>query len=140
MTQHDKLAALISAEEASMSVQEVENALKHLSDWQLLKDETNGYQLRRDYHFDTAQQVISFVEHLEGLRAEQPEHVMFRALGKAVTVTCATADMMGLDRHDFLIAAQVDDLFARRELISGERDRVTQASDESFPASDPPAH
>jgi hypothetical protein len=57
---------------------------------------------------------------------------------RETTVEWWTHAINNLHRNDFIMATKTDDIYSRWELISGQRDHVEEASEESFPASDPP--
>lgn len=138
---NEQIAAEISAEDSAMTVEEAKNSLEHLDNWELLHEESTGYHLKRLFDFADADKAREFITELEKM-IEDMQHVIpnIDLKGTQVQVMCHTSKLEGLHRNDFIMAAHADELYERWDILTGERDKVTEASDESFPASDPPAY
>lgn len=136
----ETLAANISADETAMTVEEASNHIENLTGWELLFDESMGYHLSRFFDFTDADKAREYIQELKEIAEEMHKIPSVVLKGKQVCVMCYTPALKGLHRNDFIMAAHADDLYARWDVIMGERDKVTQASDESFPASDPPGY
>lgn len=136
----ETVTAQLAADETAMTAAEAEDYLLHLDEWELTTEDGVGCEITRTFEMQDEAQAIEYVNRLNAIASEQHHIPDIRVLGEHVEVTCYTEGIEGLHRNDFIMAAHADDLYARWDVITGERDEVTQASDESFPASDPPAY
>jgi len=134
----EAVAAEISADETAMTAEEAQSHLDNLDEWELIR--VNGYAVTRTFEMPTTDKAIEFTHRLNKLASEMHHIPDIRILGQHVQVTCYTDALEGLHRNDFIMAAHANDLYDRWDIITGERDKVTEASDESFPASDPPGY
>lgn len=136
----ETILAKISAEETAMTVKEASNHVQNFKNWELLYQDNTGYHLVRNFQFDDTDKAREYIKELKALAEEMHTIPNISIKGNQVRVDCHTLELNGLHRNDFIMAAHADDLYDRWDIITGERDKVTQASDESFPASDPPGY
>ena len=106
-------------------------------DWEVIEVEGEKH-LRRRFEFSDFAEALRFADHI-GEQAEATNHhpKLIVEYG-ATTVELWTHKVNGLHQNDFNMAIRIDDLFSRWDLISDNKDEVQEASEESFPASDPP--
>jgi 4a-hydroxytetrahydrobiopterin dehydratase len=116
---------------------EINRLKQQIADWDVVTQD-NVPQLQRTFHFPDFAEALQFTNEVGEIAEEQGHHPVITMTYGRVTVAWWTHAITGLHLNDFIMAANVDDIFSRWELISGRRDDVEQASDESFPASDPP--
>lgn len=136
----ETIAAKVSADETAMSVEEATDHIEDLNNWELLFEESLGYHLVRFFDFTDTDKARDYIKELKELAEEMHKIPNIEIKGVQVRVVCYTPELKGLHRNDFIMAAHADDLYDRWDVIMGERDKVTQASDDSFPASDPPGY
>lgn len=120
-----------------LNAEQVEAALERLSDWALL-DTDDTLRLTRTFEFQNHAEANRFAQEVANIGAEYKHASDVHLTRKHVTVTWYSPETKGLDTEDFTLATQTNDIFNRLDVISGERDEIDEASDESFPASDPP--
>jgi 4a-hydroxytetrahydrobiopterin dehydratase len=95
-------------------------------------------RLRRTFKFQSYAEALSFA-HEVGMLAEQYNHhpVMITRY-RSVTVNWWTHVIGGLHKNDFIMATKTDQRYLELQDEARKKSAVTQASEESFPASDPP--
>mgnify|MGYP000170667115 CR=1 FL=1 len=119
---------------------EVAEHLERLPNWELYFDDSHGYFIKRVLKFNDADKARRYIGEIKELAEEMHTIPSIQLKGTDVEVICNSHELNGLHLNDMIMAAHVDSIFDRWDIISGERDKVTQASDESFPASDPPGY
>ena len=128
----------LTAESTALDRDMVESNLQHLDDWQLVTGD-EGYRLRRTFEFDDFSEAVQFLSELAERATRQSHFPQVELHESQLTLMWWSPQVQGLHQNDFIMAATTDDCYDRWDIISGKRDSVEQASDESFPASDPPA-
>lgn len=121
-----------------LSLTEIQKMIPHVPAWDLIED--NGVRhLHRVITFDDFAEALKFTQKVGELAEKNNHHPRLTTEWGKVTVEWWTTAIGDLHRNDFVMAIKVDDLLANWAVISGKKDPVEVASDESFPASDPPA-
>lgn len=130
----------ITKKTSAMTVEEATAHLEHLDKWELLHHDSTGYHIVRLFDFNDTDKAREYINELKKIADEMHTVPDIRLTGTQVRVACHTPKIQGLHLNDFIMAAHADDLYERWDIITGERDKVTEASDQSFPASDPPGY
>jgi len=124
----------------AMSVEQAKQHLEHLENWELMYEDSRGYHLLRCLCFDDTDKAREFVAELKALCESMNMMPNIQMNGTDVSIVCYTSQLNGLHRNDFIMAAHINDLYMRWDSIMEDCDKVTQASYDSFPASDPPGY
>ena len=130
----------VDDETQAMSVEEAKQHLESLKNWELLYDESKGYHLQRCFNFTDADKSREFVNELKPMCDEMHPIPVVQVNGMEVEIVCYTPQLSGLHFNDFIMAAHADELYMRWDEMMADQDKVSQASYESFPASDPPGY
>jgi 4a-hydroxytetrahydrobiopterin dehydratase len=134
----DERCVDITAEETAMESDEVESHLTNLDAWELLES-PGGFQLARTYALEDFEEAMEFAYEIADAAVEQSHTPTLTVRDGQTQVIWWTAELEGLHRNDFIMAARTDDIYERWELISGdEDDEIDETLDETFPASDAP--
>jgi len=94
--------------------------------------------LRREFTFGDFKEAMQFADKVAEIANTQGHYPRLTVLPRRVVVEWASPVIGGLHRNDFIMASRTDDLCSRWDIISGKKDVVQEASEESFPASDAP--
>jgi len=124
----------------AMSVEDATKCVEKLEHWKLMYDDSKGCHLLRCFSFSDADKAREFINEVKTLCEEMHAIPDIQINGAEVSIVCYTPRLNGLHRNDFIMAAHANDLYSRWDEIIVERDKVAQASYDSFPASDPPGY
>ncbi|MBZ0297307.1 MAG: 4a-hydroxytetrahydrobiopterin dehydratase [Anaerolineae bacterium] len=128
----------VNSQSRPLSKAEIDEMKQQASEWQVV--DVNGVpHLKREFTFENFAQALLFTQKVGELAEEQDHHPQLVTEWGRVDVEWWTHSVKGLHKNDFVMALKVDDMYSRWDLISGQKDEVEEASEESFPASDPPA-
>ncbi len=105
--------------------------------WELV-DEGGEKEIRREFSFEKYDDGLVFTARVGALAAEQDHHPTITVEYKKVTLEWNTHTIKGLHRNDFIMAAKSDEAYLKLLDETRAKSVVQQASEDSFPASDPP--
>ena len=126
-----------SGSEPKLTQDEIKQYWLETPMWQV--EDMNGVQhLRRTFEFESYLEGVQFASRVGALADQQNHHPVLTRGYKKVTVDWWTHAIGGLHRNDFIMAARTDQAFLEQLDTAREKTVVTTASEESFPASDPP--
>ena len=95
-------------------------------------------QIQRTFDFDRYPDGLIFASRVGRLAQEQDHHPRIVIEYKKVTLEWYTHAIKGLHRNDFVMAAKSDETYLKLLDETRAKSVVQEASEESFPASDPP--
>jgi 4a-hydroxytetrahydrobiopterin dehydratase len=95
-------------------------------------------QIQRTFDFERYPDGLIFASRVGRLAQEQDHHPTITIRYKKVTLEWSTHAIKGLHRNDFIMAAKSDEVYLRLLDETRAKGVVQEASEESFPASDPP--
>jgi len=105
--------------------------------WDCILD-NGASHLRHEYKFANYEEALLFINKVSELAQQHEHHPKMIIEWKKVTVEWWTTALNGLHRNDFIMAAKTDEIYRRWDAVAGKKDKVQLASEQSFPASDPP--
>ena len=94
--------------------------------------------LQRTFEFESYNDSIGFAAQVGALAEQQNHHPEMVVRYGSVTVDWWTHAIGGLHKNDFIMAAKTDRLYLDEVDKARQKSVVSEASDESFPASDAP--
>ncbi|MFO7323801.1 MAG: 4a-hydroxytetrahydrobiopterin dehydratase [Chloroflexota bacterium] len=101
-------------------------------------DEGGVKRLRRVFEFPSYLEGVYFVNEVARLAEAANHHPTMTLRYSEVEVEWYTHTINGLHKNDFIMAAKTDQAYLKTLDVERERSLVSEASEESFPASDPP--
>ncbi|MCL4875266.1 MAG: 4a-hydroxytetrahydrobiopterin dehydratase [Anaerolineae bacterium] len=127
----------LRAGELPLTDEQIEELKRDIFGWDII--EKNGEKrLRRLFKFRTFAGALQFAT-IIGEKAEAQGHYPKLTVDWVITtVEWWTPELGGLHPNDFIMAAKTDDVYDHWFELTGRKDVVEQASEQSFPASDPP--
>jgi 4a-hydroxytetrahydrobiopterin dehydratase len=96
-------------------------------------------RLQRTIKMENFRDALLFANRIGDMAEAQGHHPRLIIEWGQVTVEWWTHDVGGLHQNDFIMAAKTNDVCNRWSELAGKKDIVQMTSEESFPASDPPA-
>jgi 4a-hydroxytetrahydrobiopterin dehydratase len=121
--------------EPALEREEIARLMSEVPTWRLHVDDGTD-KLERTFSFRDFAGALAFTNRVGETAEEQGHHPRLVTEWGKVTAQWWTHAVGGLHQNDFIMAAKSDSIYD--ELRDRKPDAVTEASVESFPASDPP--
>jgi 4a-hydroxytetrahydrobiopterin dehydratase len=121
----------------SLSDEEIKELRLAAPMWEVT-DRIGEKLIRRVFNFEKYEDGLVFAARVGTLASEQDHHPTIIIEYKQVTLEWNTHSIKGLHRNDFIMAAKSDEIYLKFLDETRAKGVVQQASEESFPASDPP--
>jgi 4a-hydroxytetrahydrobiopterin dehydratase len=121
----------------SLSEAEVKELWLETPMWEVV-EEDGGKRIRRTFEMPAFAQAVAFTVHVARLAEEANHHPTITLKYRDVIVEWFTHTLNDVHRNDFIMAARSDAAYLEELDTARKRSTVTEASVESFPASDPP--
>ena len=115
-----------------------EAARQRVPDWRLVRED-GIMHLQRAFHFRAHNNALAFAVRVRELIGDQTDRLRMVIQQDTLRVGWRTLDDEKPATADYQRVAAIDDLYIRWPITVGKKDSVQEASEESFPASDPPA-
>ncbi len=136
-----------NANTPALAPDEIESYTPQVPDWDVVTGD-GAPRLQRVFAFGDYMQGVHFAGKLGELAEMQEHHPRLIIDWRTVTVEWWTHSIAGLHVNDFVMASKSDTVYAGWPTVTPEeahkvntrrtRDVVQRASEDSFPASDPP--
>lgn len=120
-----------------LSAEQIQQTWLETPMWEL-PEEDGGKRLRRTFEFSTYAEGITFACRISSLAETSNHHPRIIIDYKKVTVEWYTHTLNSLHQNDFIMAAKTDEDYLAYVDEVRKKSTVQQASEQSFPASDPP--
>jgi 4a-hydroxytetrahydrobiopterin dehydratase len=128
----------ISADTPALDGEHVQRYLGELATgWEVVKRDGTE-RLQRLFAYPDFQEAALFAEKVNELGAAHKHSPTVMTNQNQVLVEWWTEEVEGLHKNDFVMAAKTDVMVSRWDEVKRHRDVVEEASNSSFPASDPP--
>lgn len=105
--------------------------------WEIVEID-GGARIRRTFELPAFAQAVAFTVHIARLAEEANHHPTITLKYREVDVEWYTHTMNDVHRNDFIMAARSDVAYLEELDAARRKGVVTEASEESFPASDSP--
>jgi 4a-hydroxytetrahydrobiopterin dehydratase len=105
--------------------------------WQLGQAD-GARRLQRTFEFEKYEDAVAFVNKVAAAAGEQDHHPTITLRYNSVSVDWWTHTIQDVHRNDYVMAARTDEAYLMSLDESRKKGVVQEASEESFPASDPP--
>ena len=105
--------------------------------WEITSSD-GGKRMRRTFEMPAYAQAVAFTMHVARLAEAANHHPTITLKYREVDVEWYTHTLNGLHRNDFIMAAKTDVAYLEDLDAARKKSAVREASEESFPASDPP--
>lgn len=105
--------------------------------WEIV-EEDGGKHIRRTFEMPAFAQAVAFTVHVARLAEEANHHPTITLKYRDVIIDWSTHTLNDVHRNDFIMAAKSDQAYLEELDALRKRSTVNEASEESFPASDPP--
>ena len=122
-----------------LSFTEISELTPHVPEWTMTTVDDDIPCLKREIEFKDFDEALQFTNKVGEIAEKNGHHPRITTEYGKVTVEWWTYAINNLHSNDFIMAIKVNDLLANWDVISGRKDVVQQASESSFPASDPPS-
>ena len=128
----------LTEDTTALTAAEIKERRPAVPEWAVIREDGVKH-LRREFLFRDFAEALSFADRVGKRAEEQDHHPRLVIEWGLVIVDWWSHEVDGLHDNDFIMALKCDNLFARWDILSGQKDVVEVASEESFPASDAPA-
>lgn len=105
--------------------------------WEIAQED-GAKLLRRTFEFPSYAEAVAFTNDVAKLAQAANHHPKLITEYRTVGVDWYTHTIKGLHMNDFIMAAQTDQAYLEAMDEIHKKSAVNEASEESFPASDPP--
>ncbi len=105
--------------------------------WEIMEADS-GRLMRRVFELPAYAQAVSFAMRVARMAEEASHHPSITLKYREVIVEWSTHTLQDVHRNDFIMAAKSDEAYLDDLDAARKKNPVNEASEESFPASDPP--
>jgi 4a-hydroxytetrahydrobiopterin dehydratase len=127
----------MTAEKRPLSNKQTAKLSTEVFGWAVANDDDMPPHIWRTFVFEDFADAIHFTELVGKLAENQEHHPKIATKWGEVSVIWWTDNVSGLHRNDFIMAAKTNDIYDRWDEITGKKETLDQALEDTFPGSDP---